>query len=166
MTKCVCVCVCVGGGRGGGVKHTRVPTSTGHRGPCIPMSEVICSWTGSRVGFSIFTPARRPSTLAEVDVRLRVLLDSRWVYMVYGCPRARERPGMVTAGSCFEADSLVPAFPCWATAAEGWPSSSWPFQPSGSQARFTHARRVASLISRLFNQLENSIWKILDESSR
>lgn len=43
-------------------------------GPCIPMSVVICSWTGSRVGFSIFTcSSTKPSS-----VRPQVLLTIEW----------------------------------------------------------------------------------------
>lgn len=75
-----------GGRRGVRKTHAR---SFVHRsqGRGIPMSEVICSWTGSRVGFSIFTPAGR---------RGRCLFHLHGRSTVYGCPRTRERPEMVS----------------------------------------------------------------------
>lgn len=148
-----------------GVKHTRVPTIQRSQGPVHSDVRSNMQLDGFPGWLFYFYTGTQTVDARRGGCAYAILLDSRRVCTVYGCPRTRERPGMVTAGPCFEADSLVPAFPCWAIATEGWPSSSLPFQPSGSQARFTYARRVRS-ISRLFNQLENTIWKILDESSR
>lgn len=90
-----------------GVRKTHA-RSLVHRsqGRGIPMSEVICSWTGSRVGFSIFTPARRQRGRCLFHLHRK---SSTWVStdtrtLRDGQPAFRGRqPG-------------ASAFPCWATA--------------------------------------------------
>ena len=89
-----------------GVRKTHA-RSLVHRsqGRGIPMSEVICSWTGSRVGFSIFTPARRPRgrCLFHLDGRSSIWVSTDTRTPRDGQPSFRGRqPG-------------ASAFPCWAT---------------------------------------------------
>ena len=70
------------------------------QGSCIPMSEVICSWTGSPGWLFYFytgpSSAMDPWTFVKVGASSLspCLSSAQWVYTgVYGCPRTRERPG-------------------------------------------------------------------------
>lgn len=93
-------------------------------GPCIPMSVVICSWTGSRVAFSIFIRSSARTNHHRSSLFLSFLsFSSLFPFSLFRLPshlsRALQRPLHISytviharkrreGHGWFEADSLVP----------------------------------------------------------
>lgn len=134
-----------------GVRKTHA-RSLVHRsqGRGIPMSEVICSWTGSRVGFSIFTPARRPRgrCLFHLDGRSSIWVSTDTRTPRDGQPAFRGRqPG-------------ASAFPCWATGGgvEIETLSSNPSLHSGGSV-VQEGARVVTVPSRFDIEICLTSWK-------